>query len=336
MRGSNIYKPLLTMKSRFFSLLFLLSVSLELLSQNLVPNHSFEEFEDGCPADLNELPVNWNWWNESPNSFNSCVEPQNLTDSLGWAPWNGFGIQFPSGGQSYTGLAAFAPHASGQNFREYLGCELNESLEIGETYFISFKTSMAFGNYFYPTCASSHLGVYFTTQGYNADENPLEIPNYAHVYEPGLIADTAEWVVVQGSFVADQAFSHMGLGVFFEYDQLETLNMGSMDICLSYYYIDEVCVSRFSDCLINTSIADNEIQELVIYPNPAENVLYLQSNIALSTIQVVDLSGAIVLQKDGLGSARISIDVSEISAGVYFITIEYNKEIKREKLMIVH
>lgn len=320
--------------TRFFSLFIFLSSNC-ITGQNLVPNYSFEEFVDGCPVNLNEPPLNWNWWTESPNSFNTCVQPQNLTDSLGWAPWNGFGYQWPADGESYVGIYVFGAQSWSLNFREFIGCALNESLEIGETYYVSFKTSMAFGNYFYPTCASSHLGVFFTTQGYDADFNPLAIPNYAHVFEPNLIADTANWTVVQGSFVADQAYSHMGLGVFYEYNQLETLNMGTMDICLSYYYIDDVCVSQFSNCLLPTSFSGRDELELNVYPNPANNILHLNGNIPLSSIQVVNLGGAIVLQQDGLGSDQVAIDVSGISAGVYCLIVNYNEGFKREKLMVV-
>ena len=325
------------MTPRFFSFLFLLITPFQYQAQNLVPNHSFEEFVDGCPVTFNgTVALGWESWSNTPDLYSTCVAPLNFNDSLGWIPWNGCGYQWPADGNNYMGLFAYEPNISGQNFREYIGCTLNEPLEIGETYYVSFKTSMAFGNYFYPTCASSHLGVYFTTQGYDAENNPLEIPNYAHVYEPIVISDTSNWTVVQGSFVADQVYSHMGLGVFYEYDQLETLNLGSMDICRSYYYIDDVCVSPISDCLQATSVTESEKLELVVFPNPAESAVYLKGSMSLTSVEIVDLSGAVVWHIDRLSTDRVTIDLSNISSGLYCLTAKYEKGFKREKLMVVH
>ncbi|MBL7941725.1 MAG: hypothetical protein JNM00_03110, partial [Flavobacteriales bacterium] len=159
---------------------------------NLVPNPSFEEFTEGCPQDLNEMPLGWYKWRESPNSFSTCVEPQNLTDSLGWAPWTGFGSQEPFEGESFIGLSAFSPYPKPgfpPEFREFIGCELLEPMVVDSMYHVSFRTSLGFiGNYYWVTWACDKLGVIFTTTGdYDWQENPFAVPNFASVYSEEII-----------------------------------------------------------------------------------------------------------------------------------------------------
>lgn len=330
------------MTTRFFSLLLLLFfISTFTTAQNLVPNHSFEEFEDGCPAGFHEMPSSWTRWKESPNSFSTCLDPQNLNDSLGWAPWNGFGYQWPADGESYVGLSAFSPSPSivtANDFREYLGCELLDPLEIGETYYVSFKTSMAFGNYYFPVWACNRLGAYFTTQDYHAQDNPLEIPNYAHIYEETIISDTADWVTISGSFIADQSYTHMGLGVFFEFDLLDTLNLepGSQSLG-SYYYIDDVCVSRSPECMPSNIDESRRGSEIIkVYPNPANAMVVIESSNQIDRAGILDASGKWIKNPININDHRMVWDISDLPSGMYYIEIHTTSGIKREKLMVVH
>ena len=323
--------------TQFFSLLLLLATS-NLFAQNLVPNHSFEEFVDGCPSTFNgTVALGWQSWAVSPDLFSTCVDPQNFSDSLGWVPWNGFGYQWPADGESYAGLYACGSPGFSQNFREYLGCELLEPLDFGETYYVSFKASMAFGNYYYTVWACNRLGAYFTTQSYDWETNPLEIPNFAHVYEESIIADTTNWVTVSGSFVADEAYTHMGLGVFFEYSLLETLSlMPGASSLGGYYYIDDVCVSRFPDCGVSTSSKMELAEDLVkVYPNPATTHVVVEASYPIVSIGMQDFSGKWVAPSRNINDQRVTWDLMEIPAGVYILDIETATVHKRKKLVVV-
>lgn len=322
--------------TRFFSLILLL-ITYAATAQNLVPNHSFEEFVNGCPAENNEMPVSWTSWKESPNSFNTCVDPQNFSDSLGWAPWNGFGYQWPADGESYVGgyMHGSVNQEWSQNFREYLGCELIEPLEVGETYYVSFKMSMGFGNYYYPVWACNRLGAYFDTQGYHYQDNPLEIPNFAHVYEESIISDTVNWVTVEGSFVADQPYSHMGLGVFFEFNLLDTMSLVSVSSLGAYYFIDDVCVSRFPDCLTNTGFDHRDISAFSIYPNPANDQVTITGFEGLFEIRLLSIDGEAMHHFDVSGKNSIELPISDLSAGTYIIEIQSTTGYKRKKLVVL-
>jgi len=335
-----IYKPLLTMTTRFFSLILLLTTCAA-MAQNLVPNHSFEEFVDGCPETYNgTVALGWESWAYSPDLFSTCVDPQNFNDSLGWVPWNGMGYQWPADGETYAGLYAHGQVGQdwSQNYREFLGCELLEPLEVGQIYYVYFKTSMAFGNAINPTWASNRLGAYFTTQTYHWLDNPLQIPNFAHVYEESIIADTINWVTISGSFVADQPYTHLGLGVFFEFALLDTMNLVPGFSSLgSYYYIDDVCVSRFPDCVIATSDRRLDLSnEVHVYPNPANTDVVVESATIIIQAGLQDLSGKWVKAPVPINQSRVVWSLSDIPSGIYIIDIETTTGIERKKLVIVH
>jgi len=329
------------MTTRFFSLILLFTTCAS-TAQNLVPNHSFEEFVDGCPSTFNgTVALSWESWAYSPDLFSTCVDPQNFNDSLGWVPWNGFGYQWPADGESYAGLYAFSPSPSSvaqNDYREYLGCELIEPLDVGQMYYVSFKTSMGFtGSYYNVTYASNRIGAFFTTQSYHWSDNPLEIPNFAHVYEEEIINDTVNWVTISGTFVADLPYTHMGLGVFFDFDSLDVLQLVPGLSLGSYYYIDDVCVSRFPDCTIATTDGKKDLSnEIKVYPNPASTQVVLESTAIIVRAGLQDLSGKWIKVPVPVNDHRVAWQLSELPSGIYIIDIETTTGIERKKLVVVH
>ena len=57
-----------------------------------------------------------------------------------------------------------------------------------------------------------------------------------------------------------------------------------------------------------------------IYPNPTSNVLNIsnRNNIEINTISISDLNGRVIRN----ANSGTSINVSDLNAGVYFVTIE--------------
>ena len=75
-----------------------------------------------------------------------------------------------------------------------------------------------------------------------------------------------------------------------------------------------------------------------VFPNPASSEVFvnLEKNIS-GKLSVLDLQGRIVLSVDVLNRKSISLDVSNIQAGNYFIEIENETESNKliKKLVIV-
>jgi len=72
-----------------------------------------------------------------------------------------------------------------------------------------------------------------------------------------------------------------------------------------------------------------------VYPNPAENVVYIESNNLLNArIDIMNISGATVISKESINSNIEQIDVSGLSRGMYFIRITNSDNSVTQKLMI--
>jgi hypothetical protein len=337
------------MATRFFSFLALslskglfFVFSLAITAQeivNLVPNPSFEEFENGCPENGQDLPIHWKSWRGSPDVFSTCPTPLTIQDSLFWVPWNGLGYRWPADGEAYSGFFAFSPSPnewSQNDYREYLGCELIEPLEVGITYHVTFKVNTGFKGYYWVTWASSHLGAIFTTEEYTSDGNSMPIPNFAHVYTEEIIVDTVNWVTISGSVVADQAYTHMALGVFFEFDLLNTFQMLGGPNLGSYYFIDDVCVSPYPDCSTITITEQHiVVKDVHIYPNPSSDYVQIKSSQPIIACTVYDSGGRLVGSWNPY-TEIFSIGLEALSEGIYTLVIT-TKDTKtiREKLLIV-
>ena len=79
--------------------------------------------------------------------------------------------------------------------------------------------------------------------------------------------------------------------------------------------------------IIDSSLGLNSYNqnEISFYPNPAKNEVFIKNNGAflLSKVTVYDLTGKLVLSKDIQNEKSIpSINISELSVGLYMITVE--------------
>ncbi|MCA6423927.1 MAG: T9SS type A sorting domain-containing protein, partial [Flavobacterium sp.] len=75
--------------------------------------------------------------------------------------------------------------------------------------------------------------------------------------------------------------------------------------------------------VIDTSLNTNEFQKngIAVYPNPASDELFVknENNIELYAIKITDLTGKTVAYQN---SQLSSINISNLSKGMYFVTIE--------------
>lgn len=77
-------------------------------------------------------------------------------------------------------------------------------------------------------------------------------------------------------------------------------------------------LSHFTNVLLSTP--ENNLADLKIYPNPAQNKLIIQSAINyFDSVSISDINGRIIKSSKNLASNEI--DVSALNSGMYFITI---------------
>lgn len=307
-------------------------------AQNLVPNPSFEVI-DTCPYfpimlgfQNDSKPRYWEMWHGSPDYLNACV------DTMAGVPGNIFGFQHAYEGDAYIDMYTYG--AGGEpEYREHVGVQLIQPLQEGWTYHLSFWVTAAEGTTTPPLppgtaqnlfWASNNIGLLFTMSPniWTSFEGPPFPPrNYAHLRAEQVVADTANWVLVSGTFIADSAYQYMVIGNFFNNDQTDTVHVTPGLSSGAYVYVDAVCVTTSPEgCDFGNSVPEiGSEPPWTIYPNPASGIVELITKGAPNTAWVVlDPLGRLV--KEGrLEGDRARIDVSGWAVGTYIVAVEGNR-----------
>jgi hypothetical protein len=72
---------------------------------------------------------------------------------------------------------------------------------------------------------------------------------------------------------------------------------------------------------LSTAENNTYVNQFRIYPNPITNLLHISGNDEVKYFDIFDLSGKKLMTKKG----ENTVDVSQLSAGIYFINVN-NKE----------
>lgn len=88
-------------------------------------------------------------------------------------------------------------------------------------------------------------------------------------------------------------------------------------------------ISRYNQR--NNSLHKTEIFKAIVYPNPAEKSIKIESKQTIETVNLIDLSGKII----ELHLTEDFYDISEIKKGLYYLEIVSKEGVYREKLSIL-
>jgi hypothetical protein len=303
---------------------------------NLVPNPSFEE-ADTCAVQLGYLPngrpLHWYSFSGTPDYFRSCV-PEG---SINWVPQSGLVYQHAYDGGSYSGLYTYA---YGNDSREMIGAELVEPMEVGVTYFASMWVNAGTGGNavgIFGIC-SNNIGMLFTMEPYYwvTGMPPFGLRNYAQVYYPEVVTDTAGWTLVSGSFVADSAYRYIVIGNHFTDANtiLDTIGVGYYN--RAYMPVDAICVSVDpTGCPLATGVPQATLAMPSLYPNPANGALLVTGlGAGYADAWVVDPLGRVVWSGPVLGMEKMAIDVGAWPMGQYVLVLQ-GEEVRRSIRFVV-
>ena len=187
------------------------------IGQNLVPNPSFENYSS-CPTSpgyIYEAPPwfqpriwNGNTTNGSSSDFyNACSNSLNPQAGI---PSNAFGYQYARTGNGYAGIYV----SNGYNYTEYIEVPLSAPLIANRKYCLSFYVSLS-AKYW---LATSNIGAYFSTDSllfvsYSPNVIDSVIPQIDNP-SSNILNDTANWMLVSGSFIAAGGEKFMTIGNF--------------------------------------------------------------------------------------------------------------------------
>jgi len=196
---------------------------------NLVSNDSFESNMD-CPySTTNQVSTLLDWWNPntaSPDNFNECA--LSLSN-----------LQMPYVGLGYVGITSF--DANGTNVREYIECQLIDTLVDSELYYVTFRTSLG---EIWSRFAANNLGIHLSDTSLHSN-NMLYFDVDAQIknFNNEIIEDTVNWVKVSGLYQAHGGERFLTIGNF-NTDVETTQGMEYMDgaVWQAYYLIDNVSV----------------------------------------------------------------------------------------------
>ncbi|MCA6437524.1 MAG: T9SS type A sorting domain-containing protein [Bacteroidota bacterium] len=317
------------MKKTNFILSFFALSNLVYCQQNLVMNPSFETFTT-CPNNQSQVnyAVGWKEYN-SADYFNICSMNPDFHVPKNWG-----GYQIPASGNAYCAVGNYITHSIGYNVREYIQGQLTGSLIVGTKYFASFKTCLSISSSIQVNCAIKNIGVLFTNASVSF-LGPITANYSPQVNNTSFITDSLNWTQVFGSFIADSAYKFITLGNFYLDNMTDTLIMDGSNICSSYYYLDDICISTDSLFTKNYTFTNfkkttSENINFRVYPNPTQGKLYLSNFDNLSSARLFDTFG----NKLELIVSNNIIDINKLPNGVYILEID-EKNKSKYKLKII-
>jgi hypothetical protein len=312
-----------------FCLLFF--APLKNIAQNLVPNPGFE-LRDTCPYTVGfqegDRPLYWYSWLNSPEYLNACAGILQSIDTLVSVPQNGWTFQYAWDGDAYVGVYAY--DAVLGDYREYVGTELLQPLVIGCTYQLRFRINTANnGNYWLAggSTACNNVGMLFTTRtnawsGISGPDFPYT--NFAHLRTIVPVADTSAWTVVEGTFVADSAYSHLVLGNFFPDSLTTAFQVGDTEpwYGITFYLIDGVEVIPLGIGCNWVGIQDAE--SIVPQVQWSGGTILVQWNEEVFRAEVLDGLGRILV--NGTSSGSVAELAKPVGAGLYYLRVQSREQ----------
>lgn len=293
-------------------------------AQNLVPNGSFEEMDDCLEVNTwyypETGPLGWYSYAGSGDYYLSCL-PYGAFNGVPLSAW---AFQYPQDGLAHVGVMTYHQNMSS---REYFAIELAEPLQVGATYYGSFYASVTWNGY-EPTqqlwLASSNVGMRFTMAAEQWEfGDPLPpFLNAAQVYHPEILADTVNWVLVSGSFVADSAYRYVVIGNHFDNAHTDTLHLADYtQSARGGTLIDNVCVSLNPlGCPLANGIVEAVANSVGLFPNPVENELRISGVEAGQRIAMHDVCGRLLWQGTGTGG-ELRWEVGDNAPGLYVLRL---------------
>lgn len=292
-------------------------------AQNLVPNGSFEIYSS-CPDNTNQGDSLQEWISllNTPDYYNSCTSTWFVD-----VPDNFTGSQYPFEGNGYIGLFTFEVDP---NYREIMGCNLLDTLKVGNHYIVSMRVSRADAS---PNNAGSNgLGFRFSTFPYSAS-NPPMIDNYSQLYCDTIITDSTSWILLSYEYVPDSSYSFLSIGNFFDDVQTDTIAIGDFP-WRAYYYIDSVSITCEDKDCYNTSISPVDSDKGFYFSNETNILNNPFSSFEQVQLLIYNSVGQLVKNIPDLSSSQINL--SHLNMGTYYAYLKTQHATYLKKILIIH
>lgn len=104
--------------------------------------------------------------------------------------------------------------------------------------------------------------------------------------------------------------------------------------------ISNVFCTDTSECVyvmvdtIKVALQDVQVNDIIIYPNPANDIFYIQTDVQDLNYKIYDVLGRLILEE----AINKQIDIKSLENGIYLVKIvdKYENEVHRENLLVHH
>lgn len=153
---------------------------------------------------------------------------------------------------------------------------------------------------------------------------------------------------VNGGAVVTEAFNGYSIAQFDSVDvdftagiEINTGNLNEVKMWvdnlnggLELYLPNDTLVSTVNVSLLNVNEINLPVSQ--VYPNPSSGFLKIQSSELFSEIQIIDLTGKVVYQENGLNTKVKSFNFETLNNGIYLVSILHlNGEFEEQKIEIL-
>jgi outer membrane protein OmpA-like peptidoglycan-associated protein len=239
--------------------------SIQIFSQNLVQNPSFEDTKR-CAELIGNFDNNVKYWSTptwgTTDIFSTCAK-----GAVG-VPNNYNGMQETKSGKNYAG---FYLH-SDQNYREYIQVILSKKLQKGVKYNVSFyinlaeKSDFAIKNIDFMLSADK-LNTTLSRELSEKQLKKLNIENYSiyRIDNTRFYENTSSWTLISMNFNAKGSEQFLTIGNFNKNSKTDKLLVSNKNrFNMSYYYIDLISLERTDLPKIENEQNTEIIQQLLI------------------------------------------------------------------------
>jgi len=80
-------------------------------------------------------------------------------------------------------------------------------------------------------------------------------------------------------------------------------------------YFRTICVGTQKVC------ADDKATPLIIYPNPANTTIMIETENQITSYEIIDMNGKLIASKQNMNSTNELVDITSLATGVFFIRI---------------
>ncbi len=110
-------------------------------------------------------------------------------------------------------------------------------------------------------------------------------------------------------------------------DELRCFKDSKVEITNPFIGCDEL--------VTNSRLVVSLQSELKVYPNPAQDLINIESKNPISTVTILDLKGSVISKKSVDAGLKTSLEIQSLDSGIYLIQVSFEKgHVETRKLLV--